>query len=232
MTPSIAGQTIVVTGAASGIGRALALGFVADGAAVIGADLAGSNLESLAQEGVLTVTADVTRDAEVRAMIEYAAAETGRVDVLFNNAGVGDHTWIERMPEGAFEHLVAVHLFGALYGLRAALPLMRRQGRGRIINTLSRGAEAQSVGWAAYGSAKAGLLALTRVAAAEAAGADILINGMIPGPTQTGMMKGKGLQEPEAVYPGARWLATLPTGGPTGKVFWDRKEYGLFQSKA
>jgi len=126
---------------------------------------------------------------------------------------------------------VAVHLFGALYGLRAALPVMRRQGRGRIINTVSRGAEAQAGGWSAYGSAKAALFALTRIAAAEATDADILINGMIPGPTRSGMMKGPNLQEPEAVYPGALWLATLPPGGPSGEVFWNRKPYALFQNR-
>ena len=109
---------------------------------------------------------------------------------------------------------------------------MRRQGRGRIINTVSRGAEAQASGWSAYGSAKAALFALTRIAAAEAADAGILINGMIPGPTRSGMMTGPNLHESEAVYPGALWLATLPSGGPTGEIFWNRKPYALFQNHA
>jgi NAD(P)-dependent dehydrogenase (short-subunit alcohol dehydrogenase family) len=124
--------------------------------------------------------------------------------------------------------MIAVHLFGAYHGLRAVLPAMRAQGYGRVVNTLSRGAEAQAPGWAAYAAAKAGMLALTRVAAAECAGTDILVNGMIPGPTRTGMMQGDNLQAPEAVVPSARWLASLPAGGPTGKVYWNMKEYRLF----
>jgi len=117
--------------------------------------------------------------------------------------------------------------------VRAALPVMRAQGYGRIINTLSRGAESKTAGWSSYGSAKAAMFTLTRVASTEAAdgGADILVNGMVPGPTQSGMMKGEGLQTPEAVYPGARWLATLPADGPTGQVFWNMKPYQMFQER-
>jgi len=162
------------------------------------------------------------------ALAHDALARFGRIDVLFNNAGLGWRRRIDGIPPGDFEQMIAVHLFGTYHGLRAVLPAMRAQGHGRVINTLSRGAEAQAPGWAAYAAAKAGMLALTRVAAAECAGADILVNGMIPGPTRTGMMHGDNLQAPEAVVPGARWLATLPAGGPTGKVYWNMKEYRLF----
>jgi NAD(P)-dependent dehydrogenase (short-subunit alcohol dehydrogenase family) len=80
----------------------------------------------------------------------------------------------------------------------------------------------------AYAASKAGLFALTRVAANENRDLDILINGIIPGPTFTKMHPDPAAQPPEAVVPCVRWLATLAEGGPTGKVFWDMKEYQLF----
>jgi NAD(P)-dependent dehydrogenase (short-subunit alcohol dehydrogenase family) len=153
------------------------------------------------------------------------------LDLLFNNAGLGLRTRIEELPGGAFERSVAVHLFGGLYGLRAGLRQMRAQGYGRIVNVVSRGAEAEAPSWAAYGAAKAGLFALTRVAASECKEGDILVNAMTPSPTRTAMNRGANLQEPAAVVPSAIWLATLPAGGPTGKVFWNKKEYRLFERK-
>jgi NAD(P)-dependent dehydrogenase (short-subunit alcohol dehydrogenase family) len=227
----VSGRTVVITGAASGIGRALALGFLKDGAKVVAADINGQGLAAVQEAGGMAVEADVTKADEVARMVEAAVAETGRIDVLFNNAGLGANTRIEELDPGVFERFMAVHVFGALYGLQAALPVMRAQGYGRVINTLSRGAEARRPGWAAYGSAKAALFALTRVAASEVEGTDILINGMIPGPTLSGMMKGEGLQAPEAVYPHALKLATLPAGGPNGQVFWDSRPYALFRDQ-
>jgi 3-hydroxybutyrate dehydrogenase len=228
---SIANKVVVITGAASGIGRAIALAFAAEGAQVVAADINAEGLAEIAGDGLLTVTTDVTSQAAVREMVEAALDRFGRIDVLFNNAGLGANTRIEDLADGDFERMIGVHLFGALYGLRAVLPVMRAQGQGRVINTLSRGAESQAPGWASYGSAKAAMLALTRVAAAECADVDILVNGMIPGPTQTGMMRGANLQLPEAVVPSARWMATLPADGPRGKVFWNMEEYQLFARK-
>ncbi|MBI1338791.1 SDR family NAD(P)-dependent oxidoreductase [bacterium] len=226
----LSGRTIIITGAASGIGRALALGFVADGADVVAADVNEAGLIPLADAGCRILRTDVTSDNDVRAMAAFAEAGSGRIDVLFNNAGVGGGgDRIEDLPEGAFEHCLASHLTGALYGLRAVMPVMRRQRYGRIINTLSRGAEAKRAGWGSYAAAKAGMFALTRVAADEGRDAGILVNGMIPGPTRTGMNRAPDLQPPEAVYPGCFWLATLPDDGPTGKVFWNRREYRLFE---
>jgi 3-hydroxybutyrate dehydrogenase len=225
-------KTVVVTGAASGIGRALALGFAADGARVIAADINAAGLLDISGDAITTVVADVSRDPDVRQLMATALKDTGRIDVLFNNAGLGGSRRIEQIDDDMFERYIQVHLFGAFYGTRAAMPAMRAQGFGRIINTLSRHAGAQQAGFSAYASAKAGMLALTRIAAAEAADVDILINGMIPGPTRSGMMKGDNLQAPEAVYPGALWLATLPTGGPSGKVFWNKKPINLFAPDA
>ncbi len=229
---AIEGKTVVITGAASGIGRALALGFANDGARVVATDINEAALREIASERIATLAVDVGRDDDVRRMIAFAQKNTGRVDVLFNNAGLGGAKVIEQIEDDMFERYIRVHLFGAFYGTRAALKVMRQQGFGRIVNTLSRHAGQRATGFAAYASAKAGMLALTRVTSAEVAGVDILVNGMIPGPTKSGMMTGDNLQAPEAVYPGALWLATLPTGGPNRKVFWNRKEIDLFAPEA
>jgi len=229
---AIEGKTVVITGAASGIGRALALGFANDGARVVATDINEAALREIASERIATLAVDVGRDDDVRRMIAFAQKNTGRVDVLFNNAGLGGAKVIEQIEDDMFERYIRVHLFGAFYGTRAALKVMRQQGFGRIVNTLSRHAGQRATGFAAYASAKAGMLALTRVTSAEVAGVDILVNGMIPGPTKSGMMTGDNLQAPEAVYPGALWLATLPPGGPNGKVFWNRKEIDLFAPEA
>jgi 3-oxoacyl-[acyl-carrier protein] reductase len=223
-----------ITGAASGIGRAIALGFAAQGARVVAADINSEGLAEIDGENIATVQTDVTIDTDVQRMFDVGVERFGRVDILFNNAGLAGHTRIEDMKDGEFERYVAIHLFGGLYGLRAGLKLMRAQGYGRIVNMISRGAESQNPGWASYAAAKSGLFALTRVAAAECADVDIRVNAMIPGPTRTNMnvganlRAGDSLQPPEAVVPSALWLATLPADGPTGKVFWNMKEYPLF----
>ena len=224
----IAGRTVVITGAASGIGRALAFGFLADGAKVIAADVNEAGLADVVAAGATPARVDVTVEADVQHMIRHAVETTGRVDVLFNNAGIGGASRIERIADGIFERFIAVHLFGGFYGYRAVLPVMRAQNYGRIITLSGRAAELREKGWAAYGCAKAGLHTLARVAAAETAGTNILVNTLLPGQTSTGMMKGDGLQQPDAVYPWALELATLPAGGPTGKVFMHGKEYHLF----
>jgi len=149
----VRGLSIVITGAGSGIGRALAEGFLRDGARVVAADIREEGLAELA--GALTQRCDVSRRSEVKALIEAAKRQTGRVDVLFNNAGYGIRKPVSELEEGEFERLLAVHLFGTIYGMRFALPIMRKQGFGRIINTLSRAAEVGGKSDSAYSAAKA-----------------------------------------------------------------------------
>ena len=226
---AVEGRTIIVTGAGSGIGKAIAEGFLREGARVVAADIQPAGLASLEAAGALVQQTDVSEREQVDALVERAAGETGRVDALFNNAGTGSVTRVEDQGSGEFERLVAIHLFGALHGMRAAIPHMRARGYGRIVNTLSRAAEVCAPRSSAYSAAKAGLWALTRAAAAETADADILVNGLIPGPTNTAIWRRDmpQLQPPEVVYPTARMLATLAAGGPSGQVFWDEKPYPL-----
>jgi meso-butanediol dehydrogenase/(S,S)-butanediol dehydrogenase/diacetyl reductase len=220
---SAADRVVLVTGAASGIGRAIADGFQRDGATVIGADIA----EPDAAPAFEFHRCDVSDEAQVRGLVDGVADHHGRLDVLFSNAGLGFRIGIEAHEPGQFERLIAVNLFGPYYGLRAALPVMRAQGGGHVINTLSRAAEVGGKGFAAYASSKAGLYALTRSAAREALPDGVLVNGLIPGPTRSGMNP-KAPQDPADVYPTARWMAGFGRDGPTGRVFWNRQEYRIF----
>ncbi len=221
-------KTVVITGAGSGIGLACAESFLGEGARVLGVDIDGERLEGLALKGALTMTADVSQDSAMRAMVDKALKETGRIDVLFNNAGMGCLTRVEDFKEGEFERMMAVHVFGAVYAMRAAVPHMRRQKYGRIISTISRGAEGTRS--SAYAAAKAALWAVTRCLAQEVADDNILVNALIPGPTNTRIF-GQDmphLQPPEAVYPTVRMMATFPEGGPSGRVFFWEREYPMF----
>ncbi len=222
----ISQMTVLVTGAASGIGHAIAQGFLDDRARVVGVDLNAGGLEPLADRGAVTGVVDVSDPDQVDDMVRAALDQTGSLEVLINNAGLGFARLVVDHKPDEFEQLMRVNLFGPFYGMRAAIAVMREEGFGRIINVVSRHAESGASAFAAYGSSKAGLWALTRHAASETRDENIRINCLIPGPTRTGMMP-RG-QEPELVYPTARMLATLPADGPTGKVFWNEKEYVLF----
>ena len=223
------GKTVVVTGAASGIGRSTALGFNSDGATVVACDINEDGLSQL-DDGIITTRADVSVDADVRAVVDLAMARTGKIDVLINNAGYGFRRNIEDHADGEFEHLVAVHLFGCIYGMRAAIPIMRAQGHGHIINVISRAAEAGAPANAAYGSAKAAMWAASRSAAAELEGTGVRVNMLFPGMTNSSIW-GKdmpGMQHPDEVYPHVRYVATLPDDGPTGTVFYKSQPYQMF----
>jgi len=227
---SVKGRTIVITGAGSGIGFACAEGFLNDGARVLGIDIKAEGLEKLAARGAMIMQADTSVDADMRAMVEKAVKETGRIDVLFNNAGAGNITRIEDFADGEFEKMMAVHVFGAVYAMRAAVPHMRKQKYGRIISTTSRGAEVPRN--SAYAAAKSALWAVSRCLAGEVADDNILVNALIPGPTNTAIF-GRDmphLQPPEDVYPTVKMMATFPDDGPTGKVYFWEREYPLFLS--
>ncbi|MBW1848634.1 MAG: SDR family oxidoreductase [Deltaproteobacteria bacterium] len=222
----IQNSTVVVTGAGNGIGHALARGFLEDGAKVVAVDRNGDGLVPLKEKGGITMEIDVSDQSQVQTMVQAAIEQTGRVDVLINNAGIGFYAELVDHGQDQFEELIRINLFGPYYCTRSAIPFMREQGHGRIINLLSRHAETGAKGFSAYGSSKAALWAVTRSGANELASANILVNGLIPGPTKSGMMP-EG-QDPEVVYPTAKMLATLPPDGPTGKVFWYEKEYFIF----
>ena len=232
MDENVHGRTVVITGAASGIGEAWTLGFLKLGFVVVAADVDEGKLKALASAGALCRVTDVTNSQQMRDLVSFSLQKTGRLDVLFNNAGIGNRRRIENLRDGEFEQMIAVHLFGAINGMRAAIPIMRQQDYGRIINTISRAPEIHPPGNAAHGAAKAGVWLATQVAAEEVADSDILVNALIPGPTNTSLWGRDmpNMKPPEATFPTAHMLATLPSGGPNGQAFFEKQPYKMYDA--
>lgn len=193
----LTGRVALITGTASGIGRAAALRFAAEGAKVAAVDVVeeanAETAEMVIQQGgeAVTVRADVTVEAEVAAAFEAAEAAFGPIDVAFNNAGVmleGDGD-AGSTAEEVIDRTLAVNVKGVLHGCKHAVAAMRRAGGGSIINTASFVA---SVGAAtpqiAYTASKGAVLSLTRELAVLHAREGIRVNALSPGPLRTEML--------------------------------------------
>ncbi|MBV2357066.1 glucose 1-dehydrogenase [Streptomyces sp. J2-1] len=213
-------QTALVTGAGSGIGRALALAFADEGARVVVAGRTAATVEETAtlirKEGgtALAVAADVTRGEEVRGLVRRAAEEFGGLDVAVNNAGVFlGGTPLADLPEGDWHTLLDVNVTGVFHSLQAEIAQMRRQsGGGTIVNIASNyGAHLRTSGVAAYVASKAAVSALTRAAALDHIGEGIRINAVSPGPTATTMSLRPGETETDRA-------ARVSTTSPLGRV--------------
>ncbi len=227
MSAAVEDQVILITGAASGIGKALVEGFLTDGARVMAVDVDEAGLATLKGDHLLAHVADVSDAEAVANMIRLAVTHFGRLDVLFNNAGIGVRAPLVDHAPADFERLIRVNLIGPFLAMQVAMPLMQDQDGGHIINTLSRAGEAGGAGFGAYGASKAGLYTLMRTAAREMLGTGVRINGLIPGPTRSGMNP-KAPQDPADVYPTARWMVETGAGDQTGRVFWNQQEYLMF----
>ncbi len=172
---TLTGKTIIVTGAAGAIGFATAQVLAREGAKLLLVDLRGDVLAAreaeLRKSGaeVASQTADVSKSAEVKAFIDAAVKRFGRLDGLFNNAGIEGKiapTW--EYDEEEFDHVTRVNTNGVFLGMRHALPLMIAQGAGAIVNTASIGSERGLAGACTYNASKHAVVGLTRTAAAEA----------------------------------------------------------------
>ncbi len=196
----LADKIAVITGGGRGIGRAMALKFAQEGAAVVVAARTKSEIESVAREirdaggRAAAVVADVAEETYCDHLVKTCEAQFGQVDILVNNAGeYGPVKPVEEISPFEWDRVIAVHLRGAYLLTRLALPGMYARGSGAILNISSLSAKSAFAWGSPYAAAKAGMLGLTRVTAAEAARKGVRVNAICPGPvTETKMSKDLG----------------------------------------
>lgn len=191
----LSGNVAVITGAASGIGEATARLFSFEGACVLLADINDERGRKLTEEirssgGRAVYThADVSREADVKAMIDAAVAEFGRLDTVFNNAGFGGTTGpIAETPVDEFDDTMGVLLRGVFLGIKHAAPILAAQGSGSIINTASVAGIRAGYAPHIYSTAKAAVIGLTRTVAMELGESGVRVNCICPGAIATPLL--------------------------------------------
>jgi 3-oxoacyl-[acyl-carrier protein] reductase len=228
------GRTVIVTGAAQGIGAELVRTFHQAGADVVALDLETEAIEERwgASGRVLTVACDVSDPRQCDQAIGAALSRTGTVDVIVNNAGVTRDTVVWKMTDTDWNTVLAVHLTGTFNLTRAVIPPMRAQARGRIVNVTSYTGLHGNVGQANYAAAKAGIIGLSKTVAKEVARFGITVNVVSPNaetpmvaavPPErkaelTAMVPVGRFGEPSEMAIGVAFLASDEAGYITGAV--------------
>ena len=191
------GQAAVVTGSTSGIGRAMAAALAGEGVDVVlngfgdAARIEAARAALAAASGVRVLYhgADMTRPAEIADLVGFAHRELGRLDILLNNAGVQHVAAIEDFPPEKWDQIIAINLTSAFHATRAAIPIMKAQGRGRIVNLASAHGLVASPFKSAYVAAKHGLVGFTKAAALELARSGVTVNAICPGYVRTPLVE-------------------------------------------
>lgn len=206
-------KVAIVTGAGSGIGEAAACMFAAEGATVVCADMSGQEEATAADIGAaaMAMHVDVALGEDVQRMVATAEERFGKLDVLFNNAGIaGRKAPVTEQDEGTFDAVVAVNLKGVFLGMKYGIAAMLRSGGGSVINTSS---AAGLVGWqhnCIYGATKAGVIQMTKSTAVDFAERGVRVNAVCPGMTWTGLVAAS--KEQSEPGPDTRPPLSVPIG--------------------
>lgn len=221
MTERFAGKTVIVTGAAGGIGKATTERLAREGARIVAVDLAQAPLDETLELALsagteaIAVAADVTVPADVQRYVDEAVSKFGGVDALFNNAGIeGKVAPIDQYPTDVFERVMAVNVTGVFLGMKHVVPALRARGGGSIVNASSVAGLAGNALLPAYVASKHAVIGLTRAAAQTYGADDIRVNAVCPSPIETRMMRsieaGVSPEQPEAIK--KLMAANIPLG--------------------
>ena len=236
----LAGKVAVITGAGRGIGRAIAVGFAAEGASVCCAARTTAEIEETARQirsdggAAIVARTDVTRQDDVERMHKATAERFGGIDIVVVNAGGNlERSRVEDSDPDAWTATIDLNLKGAYYTAKSAIPYLKRRGGGKIITIGSGIGHNGRVSSSAYACAKAGAWMLTRVLAQELWEHNISVNELVPGPVLTpgataawkreensvNTIDSEWVKQSEDVLPLALFLATQPDKGPTSQSF-------------
>lgn len=221
MSLNYSGHVAMVTGAAAGIGRATALAFAEAGLSVVVSDLDSAGGEAtvgMIQEAggtALFVRCDVTRDAEVKALMQQTIAQYGRLDYAFNNAGIEiEQSKLADGSESEFDAIMGVNVKGVWLCMKYQLPLLLAQGAGAIVNTASIAGLGAAPKMSIYSASKHAVIGLTKSAAVEYAKKKIRVNAVCPGVIDTGMFRRAHEADPRK----AEFAAAMHPVGRIGRV--------------
>ena len=210
-------RAAIVTGGASGIGRATVEALLADGGRVVVVDREGPHLAEMQQRsGVAIVAGDVTEAEVNRRAVDLAIAEFGGLDAVVLNAGMSCVGDLLRLSIEEFDRTMDVNVRAVLLGIRAAVPAMKERGGGRIVVTASTSGLAADPNMWAYNASKAAVINLARAAALDLALDGITVNVVCPGPTETGMTA--GIKNVPAVHDGLRRAVPMQRWGRPDEV--------------
>jgi 3-oxoacyl-[acyl-carrier protein] reductase len=214
-------KVALVTGAASGIGRATAALFGEEGAKVMCADLDGGGAEQVARQiadgggEAASTQIDVSRGGDCERMVRETVERWGRLDVLVNNAGIYFVLPLAQVPEEEWDRLIDINLKGVYLGCKHAIPQMVSQGKGVIVNTASIAGLRGFANWTTYSASKGGVVQLTKALAMELARLNVRVNCVCPGIIDTGMfdqaVRMTGTDRVELA-------ATIGQGHPMGRI--------------